>query len=172
MLYLLQGGRDRPCGDCSARLFIQNYFETLTNSLRLVDCEKEKASRSFQKPPKQVLSMKILVVEDTQMYREIFVRVCHEHGDHDIRSAGTLAEADVVRETFVPDMVLSDNSLPDGKGPSRFPAIRKQNPAVAICLMTGKTEPENHGADYFFQKTNVMLYYLHRILSEAQNKKK
>lgn len=112
--------------------------------------------------------MKILIIEDDPMYRDIFVKVCQRHaGGHEIRTAGSLAISDVVRETFMPDIVFSDHSLPDGKGPSRFMAMRIQNPDLVICLMTGENESLGHGADYFFQKGTATVERIHQILSES-----
>lgn len=110
--------------------------------------------------------MKILIVEDNDLYRDIFTIACHDHGNHEIKTAGKLAEADLVRETFTPDAVFSDHSLPDGRGTSRFEAMREQNPKVKICLVTGDlNEPVNHGADYFLKKENLRPGQLKEILT-------
>ena len=81
--------------------------------------------------------MKILIVEDEVLYSDVLVEACKRHGDHEIKTAGDLVKVDTVLQNFSPDLVISDNDLPDGRGPSRFDAIRKQNPRVFICLITG-----------------------------------
>ena len=114
--------------------------------------------------------MNILIIEDQKMILEIVARLCQNHGDHFIATAESIAAADKALSGFTPDMVISDNRLPDGQGPSLFSAIRAKNPKVFIALMSGDhKEPEGHIADVFLKKP-IPRVELHAILSQVQDR--
>jgi DNA-binding response OmpR family regulator len=119
--------------------------------------------------------MNILIVEDETLYGNVLEFICHSFGldsqTIQVMVATSLAKSDEIRRTFVPDLVFSDMDLPDGNGISRFEEMRKQNPKVLICLLTGNLiKPEDHGADYFFFKNNFNAQKAVEVLRNSQSR--
>jgi len=118
--------------------------------------------------------MKILIIEDENLYSHILELVCTDHGaHHTVTVVDTLAKADVAVSDFKPDVVISDKDLPDGVSIGRFRSIREQKPDAIICLLTGDpAEVKDHGADYFFRKTQLHVEQLKALLTEIESRQK
>lgn len=72
-----------------------------------------------------------------------------------IRKALSLQEArNIISTGFIPDVVISDHDLPDGKGPSLFNLYKETNTHVYICLMSSKI-PALSGEHIFIHKSEI-----------------
>lgn len=102
---------------------------------------------------------RILVVEDDELVR-IMLRLGLERHGFRVSMAADGAEAlEVYRENAeVIDVVLLDVCMPGLDGPRTLDTLRRMNPAVTACFMSGDTgiyEPEDllrRGARHIFVK--------------------
>ncbi|MEZ4336614.1 MAG: sigma-54 dependent transcriptional regulator [Sandaracinaceae bacterium] len=78
----------------------------------------------------------ILVIEDEEMLRRMMERHLGRRG-YDVVTAADCAEAKELVEERPFDIVLTDVRLPDGEGFELVDEARRQNPAVAVVVMTG-----------------------------------
>ena len=82
--------------------------------------------------------MNVLVVEDTLEYTQIVVSVLKQSG-HQVRTAGTIREAEDALAAVPPDLVVLDLSLPDGDGLDLCRTIRATSDAY-IVMLTGRDD--------------------------------
>lgn len=88
---------------------------------------------------------RVLVVEDDRYIQQMVVDVLTDEG-YEVRSAGNGEVALVTLETWLPDLILLDVTLPTMDGPS-FRAAQQRLPApasaVPVVLVTGAHNHEN-----------------------------
>jgi len=77
-----------------------------------------------------------LIVDDDETSREALVEILGEH-EFDTVSAADLASARQRLEAQVPDLVLLDLVLPDGRGTELLESLQEE-PAVEVILITGQ----------------------------------
>jgi DNA-binding response OmpR family regulator len=83
-------------------------------------------------------AVNVLVVEDTLEYTQIVVSVLKQAG-HQVRTAGTIREAEEALAAVPPDLVVLDLSLPDGDGLDLCRSIRDKSDAY-IVMLTGRDD--------------------------------
>jgi DNA-binding response OmpR family regulator len=82
--------------------------------------------------------MDVLVVEDSAEYAQLVVSVLEAAG-HNIRTAGTIGEAEEMLAASQPDLVVLDLALPDGDGLDLCRSIRERSNAY-ILMVTGRDD--------------------------------
>lgn len=83
---------------------------------------------------------KILVIEDEDLLRWCIEFQLGSAG-YDVRLAVDLKSADDVFQTFRPDLVICDQSLPDGKGLKLLKHWQEIHSAAGVILITAYTPP-------------------------------
>lgn len=84
----------------------------------------------------QARRMKVLVVEDDEISRTIVTTVTSEAG-YEVREACNGVEALSLFESFQPDLVFSDISMPEMDGLQLLEKIRKKSHDVIVIMTTG-----------------------------------
>ncbi len=127
------------------------------------------------RPPSAVT---ILIVDDDAEVRSMLGKVCDREG-FDKRSAGSLAEARRLLDDDLPDALLLDIGLPDGRGFELVEELRLRpgGDSVAVLIVSGlsgfedRVEAIHCGADGFFQKpldADALLRRLHHLLDRSR----
>ena len=102
-------------------------------------------------------SNSILVVDDEESVSEALALVLGE-GDHEVRTAKTIAEADALLKGRPFDLVFTDLRLPDGSGIDLLTRIKQDAPETEAVLMTAHgsldlaIEAIKRGAFYYIEK--------------------
>lgn len=82
--------------------------------------------------------IEILLVEDEEAHAEAVLRRFEQQGDaYRVIVATSLAEARTIVEQCVPDLVIADLVLPDGKGTDLLPSNREDGP-FPLLVMTSR----------------------------------
>ena len=81
-------------------------------------------------------TFKILVVDDEETVREMLVTYLETEG-YDVGTADSGVTALQVIEEFNPQVVLLDIRMPDMDGLQCLRLIMKQNPDIAVVMMSG-----------------------------------
>jgi len=84
---------------------------------------------------------KILVIDDDRAVVRLLIARLSQEG-HTVQSALTSEEGLRLVTSFDPHLVLLDVSLPDLSGLEVLKRIRALNPAIAVIMVTGNTNPE------------------------------
>jgi CheY-like chemotaxis protein len=84
---------------------------------------------------------RILVIDDDRAVVRLLVTRLGEE-DYMVRSAMTSEEGLKLVTSFQPDLVLLDVSLPDLSGLEVLKRVRAINPAIAVVMVTGNTDPQ------------------------------
>jgi CheY-like chemotaxis protein len=84
---------------------------------------------------------RILVIDDDRAVGRLLVARLAEEG-YTVRSALTSDEGLILVTSLHPDLVLLDLSLPDMSGLEVLKRIRATNPAIAVIVVTGNTDPQ------------------------------
>lgn len=104
--------------------------------------------------------MKVLVVEDSQVIREVLGAILAEIPalkviGHEESEAGAIKSINEMQ----PDVVVLDISLKPGSGISVLEYVKKHHPGIVVMVLTNYTDDfyfrrcQNAGADFFFDKT-------------------
>ncbi len=89
--------------------------------------------------------MRLLVVDDEELVRELGVRVVERAG-YDVVSASSAARAIELVETEPIDLVVSDVVMPGLGGVDLLTELRDRRPDLPVLLMTGgSAEPDRTG---------------------------
>lgn len=83
----------------------------------------------------------ILIVEDSDLLREIFCRVLRDM--HSVYTASGIKEGWRLYREKSPDIVFLDIGLPDGNGHDLACMIKEQNPATYVIMATASHSIEN-----------------------------
>jgi DNA-binding response OmpR family regulator len=83
---------------------------------------------------------RILVIDDDRAVVRLLVVRLEEEG-YMVLSAATSDEGLKLVTVFTPDLVLLDMGLPDMSGLELLKRIRAINPAIAVIMVTGNTDP-------------------------------
>lgn len=99
---------------------------------------------------------RVVVMEDDEDILEILSLYIQNEG-YDLQSASTIAEAEVLIDTFHPDLLIFDVNLPDGNGFELAKKIRTKTDAILIFLTVNesldhKLEGFDVGADDYVTK--------------------
>ena len=114
---------------------------------------------------------RILVIDDDRAVVRLLVTRLEEEG-HTVLSALTSDEGLKLVTLFQPDLVLLDVGLPDMSGLEVLKRIRAVNPAIAVIMVTGNTDPQRArealelGASAYVDKP-FDVPYLKRVVAMA-----
>src|SRR3569832_1395726 len=81
--------------------------------------------------PKRLL--RVLVVEDSAIYRSL-IKAVLSHASYEVRFAASKDEGILFCKAFVPDLVITDWTLPDGTGVDICEHIRT-SPQAGYCYV-------------------------------------
>jgi len=82
--------------------------------------------------------IRVMVVDDHQLLTQSLLMVIGEERDMSVvATAASVAEARANARQHRPDVILMDYRLPDGLGTDAAVAIREDNPAVKVVMLTG-----------------------------------
>ena len=102
--------------------------------------------------------MRVLIVDDHQMFAESLGRLLSSRDDSDVRYAATVAGAGPAATEHSPDVAIVDWNLPDGDGAAVTRSIRRSRPDTRVLVLTGATSTNvvhqalDAGADGFLTK--------------------
>jgi len=86
-------------------------------------------------------SIRVLVVDDHQMFAESLARVLSTEGDIEVvGTAGTCAAAVELAAKLQPSVAIVDYRLPDGDGITTATTLGKVSPLTKVVLLTGLSE--------------------------------
>jgi DNA-binding response OmpR family regulator len=114
------------------------------------------------------------VIDDDRTIVRLLVARLEQEG-HTVRSALTSDEGLKMVTLFTPDLVLLDMGLPDMSGLDVLKRIRAINPALAVIMVTGNTDPQRArealelGAVAYIDKP-FDIAYLKRVVAMALRK--
>ena len=80
---------------------------------------------------------RILVVDDDAAIRTVIGQALRRKG-HDVATAGTLAEAQRVLASTLPEVLITDVVLPDGDGLDFVPRILAQHPRLPVIVLSAQ----------------------------------
>ena len=105
--------------------------------------------------------LRVLVVDDNTMFRDVFSRGLDHQPDIEISAqAGSLVEALGKLEDI--DVVITDRGLPDGDGLELVGALREANPEAKLLVMSSTVESMHPsealeaGADAILDKLDTL----------------
>jgi DNA-binding NtrC family response regulator len=106
--------------------------------------------------------MKILIVDDEQVIRDLFTQVLETKG-HEVAQAAHGREAVVLVEASAYDLIFIDIIMPDIDGVEVFKLIKKARPNATVVMITGFAVEEKLreamalGAfDYLYKPFNIV----------------
>ena len=111
---------------------------------------------------------RILVVDDEPLVRETSALVLADEG-HEVRTAGDGFEALVELRQALPDLIISDLSMPNMSGFELLSVIRRRFPHIPVIAISGKyevTKPPGVIADCYFIKSHYTPEELFANISE------
>jgi CheY-like chemotaxis protein len=97
---------------------------------------------------------RILVVDDEPVIRETSALVLSDQG-YEVRTAGDGFEALVELRQALPDMIISDLSMPNMSGFEFLSVVRRRFPHIPVIAISGQyngTKPTGLIADCYFSK--------------------
>lgn len=83
--------------------------------------------------------LKVLLVEDEQVNRMIMMRILSKIVQ-EVRGAEHGQEALTVLQTFTPDVIITDLSMPVMDGASLIQALKAQNHGASVIILTAHNE--------------------------------
>ena len=111
---------------------------------------------------------RILVVDDDPLVRETSAQVLTDQG-HEVRTAGDGFEALIELRQALPDLVISDLSMPNMSGFELLSVIRRRFPHIPVIAISGQfevTRPPGVIADCYFIKGHYTREDLFANISE------
>jgi CheY-like chemotaxis protein len=114
---------------------------------------------------------RILVVDDEPLIRETSALVLTEQG-YEIRTAGDGFEALVELRQALPDMIISDLSMPNMSGFEFLSVVRRRFPHIPVIAISGQyegTKPTGLIANCYFSKGHYTPEELFTNISRLQN---
>ena len=85
--------------------------------------------------------MKILLVDDSEPFRQTIAQLLRAHG-HEVIEAPNGLDGVKLARVHLPDVIVSDISMPDMDGLQLVEAIRSRSPGTPVVLMTGRGSEE------------------------------
>ena len=90
-----------------------------------------------------VVSPRVLVVDDHALFREGLRDVLREHGMDVVGEAGSAADAAALSERLRPDVVVMDLSMPGGSGIEATRRIRAAEGAPQVLMLTVSADADD-----------------------------
>jgi CheY-like chemotaxis protein len=105
--------------------------------------------------PDSSFSYRILIVEDDSGLREVGKLLLQSQG-YEVHTAGDGFDALLALKRSLPDIIISDLSMPNMNGFELLSVVRRRFPTIPVIVISGKftqlTLPESVLADAFFAK--------------------
>jgi CheY-like chemotaxis protein len=105
--------------------------------------------------PDSSFPFRILIVEDEPRLREVAKLVLESQG-YEVHTAEDGFEALIALKRSLPDIIISDLSMPNMNGFELLSVVRRRFPTIPVIVISGKfsqlTLPESVLADAFFAK--------------------
>jgi len=105
---------------------------------------------------------RVLIVEDNDVFRQIFIEYLVErYPFYEYEEARDGNEASLKVAEFYPDIIFMDINLPDKSGLDLTKEIKKGHPGIKIIIVTNYDFPEFRekaveiGADFFLSKSSI-----------------
>jgi two-component system response regulator RegA len=102
-------------------------------------------------------ALSILLVDDDENFRERMARALRDRG-HDVRTAGSPAEADRLATEDSPECAVVDLRMPGGSGLEVVSSLKSIDPGTVVVVLTGygsiatALEAVRRGALHYLQK--------------------
>lgn len=102
--------------------------------------------------------MRVLIADDSVAVRERLVRLIHELGDCELRTAGRGAEALELAQSFEPHVMVLDLHMPGGSGLEVLRQVKaRERPPLVIVWTSDPSDLHRRWcmqncADFFFDK--------------------
>lgn len=96
---------------------------------------------------------KVLIVDDEQEVARALKRLLR--GEHEVRIAGSPAEALTEAEGFLPDLVITDYQMPGMNGEALLVQVRLKQPELPGIILSGfhpSSRRANPGLNIFMEK--------------------
>ncbi len=110
----------------------------------------------------EVKMLRVLIVEDTQVHREIIKSELHGRFPSLVIEEATTGEEALKKvNAFSPQLIFMDIGLPDANGLQLTQKIKADLPNIKIAILTVYDLPEyrqaakEYGADHFFVKDSL-----------------
>jgi len=113
-------------------------------------------SRTFLLSLSMGFKYRILVVDDEPLIRQTSAMVLASNG-YEVRTAGDGFEALIELREALPDLIISDLSMPNMSGFELLSVVRRRFPEIPVIAITGKfdgTMPVGLIADSYFSKSH------------------
>ena len=121
---------------------------------------------------------RVLIVEDDAVQQEVLSAI-FEEGPYQVACAGSLAEARQLILRFHPEVIFLDYQLPDGNASELLLALREEEPAPPVVVITALSSVElaveliKEGAAQFLVKPvepGALLTLCQRLLEQVRDK--
>ncbi len=115
------------------------------------------------KGEKGVTPSRIMLVDDQADFRRLMVTFLDRQPELEVvAQAGSLTEARQLAETVSFDVAVLDLGLPDGHGADLIAGLRRENPGVAVLILSASLDPASiekarrAGADEIMDKLSSL----------------
>jgi two-component system response regulator DevR len=96
------------------------------------------------KGEKGVTPSRVMLVDDQADFRRLMVTFLDRQPELEVvAQAGSLTEARQLAETVSFDVAVLDLGLPDGHGADLIAELRRENPGVAVLILSASLDPAN-----------------------------
>ena len=101
-------------------------------------------------------SIKLLLVEDDNSFRQITKDSLEMTGKYDVFDAKNGLDGYDAYKSFAPDVIVTDIDMPVMSGLEMIAKIRKEDPDIPILITSGMTDPKNIGKGYALEIDNYI----------------
>jgi len=115
------------------------------------------------KGEKGVTPSRVMLVDDQADFRRLMVTFLDRQPELEVvAQAGSLTEARQLAETVNFDVAVLDLGLPDGHGADLIAGLRRENPGVAVLILSASLDPASiekarrAGADEIMDKLSSL----------------
>lgn len=115
------------------------------------------------KVEKGVTPSRVMLVDDQADFRRLMVTFLDRQPELEVvAQAGSLTEARQLAETVSFDVAVLDLGLPDGHGADLIAGLRRENPGVAVLILSASLDPASiekarrAGADEIMDKLSSL----------------
>jgi DNA-binding response OmpR family regulator len=102
------------------------------------------------------VAVRVLIVEDDQSVLTFVERVLRDAGYETMTAADGMAARDLVVEAGVPDLVLTDKSMPRMSGSDLARSLRERHPDLKVLYLTGYVDPVEETRGELWEKDGYL----------------